>query len=346
MKKQGFDDRIRQQRIARDRYKRRFRKLPSSKRTGGLLPSWRIGNSEVIAAPSKLELNSEYVRSVCLDFVSKVEDSLSNNRVYIDFSRLEEISAPVIVYLYARFEGLKEKYGGDYLRLHKLPRHKSARNHLCWSGLESLLRGNELVVDFNSKDVIPVFSGFDTRHDDIVTYVNAKVYDGEMPATDQWVMGDALSEAFNNVFQHAYPNYAEDKRKWWAICNVIDNQLFLSIYDDGIGIPNSILRPNSWIRKIYSLEHLMAIKKHSRKIKLAMQSGENRRDEEKHGQGSESFRQLIKENPEGELWVLSGKGMYINFQDQGKDVEDIAEFKRPLSGTLVQWNIKVGRSHA
>lgn len=348
MKKTHPEDRLRHKRIARNRYRRKFRKVRSSTVDNReVITSWRIGNSEFISSPSNLELTSDLVHRACLNFISRIAESIKSNRVYLDFSKLEDVSAPVLVYLYAKFEVFKTKYGEESLSLHKLPRHMYSRSQMQWSGLVDLLRNQSVLVDFDSKDVIPVISDFTTRHDDIVRYVNMKVYDGNMPAEDQWVMGDALSEAFNNVFNHAYPECPEEEKKWWALCNVtVDGQLYLSIYDNGVGIPKSILRPNSWIRKIYSLEHLRAIKKHSRRIRIAMQAGENRRDEEKHGQGSESYRQLVKANPDGELWVLSGKGMYVNYQDQSADIERIFEFNQSLSGTLVQWNIKVGQKNA
>lgn len=350
MKKLKPEDRIRQKRIARNRERRRlrirYRETRSNDETP-IIPSWRIGNSEVICSPPTLELISDTVHRMCLNFVSRVANSLKRNRVLLDFSDLNDISAPVLVYLFAKFELLKRQYGSHKLRIHKLPKHQFTRNQMDWSGIISLLRNEDVEVDFDSKNLIPVISDSAARHDDIIRYVDAKIYNGKMPANDQWIMGDAISEAFNNVFNHAYPDCPDNEKTWWALCNVTDEgQLYISIYDNGVGIPKSILRPKSWIRKIYSIDTLRAIRKDSRRIKLAMQAGENRREEEKHGQGSESYRQLIKANPDGELWVLSGKGMYINYHDRDQEYEEAHEFKQSLSGTLVQWNIKVGQSNA
>lgn len=186
-------------------------------------------------------------------------------------------------------------------------------------------------------------------HDQIIDHIQERLPNGLSTETER-VLGDALSEAFLNVQDHAYPeellpDLPKDKHRWWAMCSVLEKQLYLAVYDVGVGIPQTITK-NHWLIKLV-LERFSpdAIKNvlssHSEAIGLAMQAGKNRRDLKKHGQGSISMHELVEKNPHGQLWVLSGRGLYHWFQEDDEPHHELRDYPKPIPGTLVQWNVRV-----
>lgn len=279
-------------------------------------------------------------------------------KVHLDFSQTKFIKVASILVLYATIE-LAIKKGVNF-KIISFPQEFKATRVIKRSGLNKLCRDGISVPDFNS-DFIPVISGVGGDYrDEIVDFIQSKIYNNQMSAHTESIYGGAIQEAINNVSYHAYPNINENNdKKWWAKCDLAGDQLFLAIYDLGVGIPETVMK-RTWYGNILQQTYPQIYDKiqselekegvnigefrykygkvtDAMKIAISMVGDVTGTDSSKHGQGSKSIKALVADNDIGTLWIYSNDGLY---KLKSGSVETIDLPKR-MPGTLIQWNIKV-----
>lgn len=196
--------------------------------------------------------------------------------------------------------------------------------------------------------------------DDILDFIQNCVYKNKMLPEVEYKYGDAVSETINNVGLHAYPGRVSGQKKWWLLCNVIGDQLYLAIYDRGVGIPKTVLE-KPWLLASMEKEfpdkyeeikkefpdfenmglNLFVTKKLTdpQLIYLSMLGDVSGTKKDKHGQGSKSIKALVDETDDGKLWIFSNKGLYkFSLEEDGAEMYRLPN---KMLGTLVQWNIKI-----
>lgn len=338
------------------------------------------GLSEKLIMPSMLDIydDNSYETMIIIQRLEKHQDSLHQTLI-LDFRATQNIKAAALVVLFAILDKLVTDYGkkvkliySEDFKINRIIR-QSGIIHLCNKGV--------VLNDFNGEQ-LPIISSTGGKYrDDIVDFLVKKIYKDMTPALEN-IYADAIQEAINNVTAHAYLNFDEHiKKKWWLLCRVFDNQLYLVLYDAGIGIPSSFevnmdfsgldttqecvlldlqkiyQQQYDWIYdKFPTFEHYVnAVNLHkqqnpqdmqplpdSHKIYLAMHGDMTRKkgkDELKHGQGSKSIKALVGNNDEGVLWIFSGFGK-MKFKSE-QETPALTDLPSKLTGTLIQWNIKV-----
>ncbi|EPA8368740.1 hypothetical protein ACQ676_004298 [Vibrio fluvialis] len=175
-------------------------------------------------------------------------------------------------------------------------------------------------------------------------------------------IGIAIMETLDNVGRHAYPEKEQHNEKlWWFCCDIIDDTLFMAIYDQGVGIPHSI--KNSQIEFTRLIDNYFAVtgkdinklpaeaealtedykKTFSDEILIAAAMSEelSKTTKEKHGKGSGSIKALIKEDERSFLVICSQKGMYYysKSNDENQDDETVKPLEHSIQGTLIQWSL-------
>ncbi|EKM5761197.1 ATP-binding protein [Cronobacter dublinensis] len=283
----------------------------------------------------------------------------NTKKVHLDFSQTEYIKAASILILYAAIEHAINL--GVNFRIISFPKDYRATRMIKNSGLEVLCKENIHQPNFDG-DYIPVISGSggDFR-DEIVDFIQHKIYKNKMTADTESKYGGAVQEAINNVAYHAYPDIPESSnKKWWVKCDLAGDQLFLAIYDKGVGIPKTVMN-RSWFEEILEstypklvpqikqeLEKEGVTKKDlfgykfgiisdAMKIAISMVGDVTGTEESKHGQGSKSIKALVTENDQGTLWIYSNNGLY----KLKSGIVTTYDLQKPMPGTLLQWNIKV-----
>jgi hypothetical protein len=298
----------------------------------------RVLNYEKIEAPVFLDLYTEENRDLTLEFINLIEKKALERKVLLDFSHSDNISAPALLLLYATIDTLKNT---DSVRLIKFQNLKGrVRTTVEKSGLLDLVKNMPPRKIDAQNTVLPIIKGSakGEEFEVVIDHVQHRIFDNGLTPKEENIWGTAVIETVSNVKLHAYTS--EDNKPWWIICSVIDDDLYLAICDKGVGIPNTIKNQN-WIQDIIEktpsfLKKLMS-NKDADAIDLSMMVGETSTQKEKHGLGSKSIRALVDENPNGALWVFSNRGVYYK---KDEDVE-LKNFTRSISGTLVQWNIKL-----
>lgn len=217
--------------------------------------------------------------------------------------------------------------------------------------------------DFTSQKPISIIQGRGAQfREEIIDHIKSFIYDQNLSATEEHRYGDAVHETINNVLLHAYPEISErDDKKWWMLCDIVQDELYLAIFDQGVGIPNTVIE-NGWFkpslqslfpkkyRDIESMIGLHGFAKLTSRIgyldisdeqliQISMIGDISGTRELKHGQGSKSIKALVEDHQNGKLWIFSNEGLYTL---SGKDKkENVHSLPISIGGTIVQWNIKL-----
>ncbi|GEK12665.1 ATP-binding protein [Aliivibrio fischeri] len=332
-----------------------------------------------IFAPEKLciyvsnakKIYSNYTETT--NFINSFGSIRGKSKVIIDFSKTYQLTAPVVLMLYAAIDVIprNERPKIQLIFSKEQPRVNMT---LKVSGFHDLCLGKKVKPDFSGNKALSVVNGTGGQYrDEIVDFIQARAYKNNMDPGTEWIYGDAVQETINNVRLHAYPDKNEVDKKWWLLCEIIDSQLFLTIYDQGIGIPKTVT-DRDWFLQSFETEYpetyqeilddvtkvglekgilsslkskIMLVKKWTdpQLVYLSMIGDVSGTKKKKHGQGSKSIKALVKSTDKGKLWVYSNTGVYLLEND--KSIEDTemkgiaVQLPKSLNGTLVQWNINI-----
>ena len=299
-------------------------------------------------APKHLDVMEVEQTSILFKFIESIKVLSISKELRISFVKCEHISAPVLVYLYAQLEILRDDTNHKRIRISEPTLKGAMRAYLTMSGLVDMLKRQTNLIDPKKDVVLPIQSGSDPNgFESIVDHIQYSILKSNFSPTREHLFGDALSEVFGNVTNHAYPHRDNIDKKWWALCQVIEDQLFIVVYDSGIGIPKSI-KKNHWLLEsklgdklnnigIQKAFEYLKIENDADKIEFAMQAGANRRKEVKHGQGSISMHALVEEDDSSGLFVFSNFGQYYNVKNRSQK----KVYTKPIQGTLIQWNLSI-----
>jgi hypothetical protein len=162
-----------------------------------------------------------------------------------------------------------------------------------------------------------------------------------------------LFEAILNTRNHAYEESgrANAAHLWW-LAGALDqatNELIVCVYDHGVSIPVSLIRPYSkWpliqtMRDLWhrTVGHSLAESDGSQDgltISLAMQVGKTRTNESNRGKGLPAIENVIDICDSGYVAIRSRRGEYT----RRKGEEPIVTTRvAALRGTLVVWRLKL-----
>lgn len=169
-------------------------------------------------------------------------------------------------------------------------------------------------------------------------------------------------------------------KKWWLICSVgkSDNKsedlyMYLAIYDAGRGIPSSFADSpvfQNRVKKHYPNEYDMLVYGNntdnsksgkittlaktmksyvtpfremigdSALIYASMMQDLTRLDDEDHGQGSQSIKDVITDDSDSKLLVFSNKGCYQYNKGHSEEHTRLGH-SHDLPGTMLQWSINL-----
>lgn len=322
---------------------------------------------EYIAAPeiiSIYEINSAKGRSSpyyqTISFLKDIEKRFKVKDCVVDFSRTERISAAALVVVYAAIElaGSGRAGSADLVFSRKSPGVNSV---IKASNLQRLIRGSVITYALDSVRTMPIISSVGSEQmEEVVDFIQRRIYKDAMTPETEHVYGDAVSETINNVRLHAYPGCAPDEKRWWLMCHTFGKKLYLAIYDNGVGIPKTVVerpwflaamktvQPEEY-RKLLEIEpelekngvslFIPTIIPDERLIHYSMQGDVSGTKKDKHGQGSKSIKALVNDTDDGLLWVFSNFGLYTFSADN--QTPSASKLKAKFPGTLVQWNIEL-----
>jgi hypothetical protein len=156
-----------------------------------------------------------------------------------------------------------------------------------------------------------------------------------------------LLECMSNVSRHAYGeeyvkfiNYPNDERRWWLSGYVDKNkgEVLIQFYDQGAGIPNTLLtrRGERFTQKVKTF---VANNPEGALIKRATEMGQSSTKKAHRGKGLPEIVNVIK-NTTGRLKIISHRGEYKIYNENGIITEEYKDSPLSLNGTLIQWRVK------
>ena len=296
-----------------------------------------------------------------IEFLKDISKNFRRKDCFVDFSKTKRVTAAALVLVYAAID--------------KASALRPGKAEILWSGSEvvnrmlrinnihRLIRGHKISFSLDSVKSMPIISSVGSEMmEEIIDYIQNKIYNDQMSPDTEHVYGDAVSETINNVRLHAYPNSKLQDKKWWLMCSVLGKKLYLAIYDTGVGIPKTVIdRPwfVSAVQITHPQEYASILEQHpgfekekplllrliptkisdEQLIMISMQGDVSGTKQDKHGQGSKSIMALVGDTADGVLWVFSNGGLY-KFNQADKKPE-MYKLPKEFPGTLVQWNIEL-----
>ncbi|MGY2215726.1 hypothetical protein [Pseudomonas sp. SDO558_S425] len=307
-----------------------------------------------VLLPDELNLFTAAGRNKLYVLLRQLASVPLSSKLTIDFRKLKVVKVSALVVFYAHLEVLLENQVAKKLLWIK-PEEPEINFGLSSMGIWALL--GEVYKPRSGTIRICSVSHEQNQNDNkeplrnAITYVKDAIalYQASGPSgeADDAAFG-AISESFTNVWQHAY---AEDLqvgyrtlggvkqiKKWWIALKHIDGQLYMAVYDVGVGIPASTRR-KGWYSSVkqdfFSL--MTGISSDNQDIRAALEYGNSRYKTQGRGNGLPTMKKFVETNPDGVLRIMSGKGMY-RFGSQ-KGTENWFDLAANFPGTLVQWNI-------
>ncbi|WP_017630438.1 hypothetical protein [Vibrio sp. 624788] len=334
----------------------------------------------ILDVPAILNFVSTGLDDVLTQFLSDLDTVLNHYpHIYLSFENTKEVRLPMLLTIYAIQDKHDSKISILWSKESKWVNRSLISSGSFSSSTKRRAdlfdtKVPYIPVIYGSNDE------FKNLTDDLVDAIDDKYYNGCMPDNIEARISQAIFETLENVGRHAYPNENYDRdKKWWLICSVTpenendERLMYLAIYDAGRGIPLSLEDSQVFQHRVkthYPEEYNQLIlgehsdgTKQSRithfvrsmnamirplrdsigdsgLIYASMMHDMTRLDDDSHGQGSVSIKDVVTDDRNSNLIILSNKGCYQ--YNKGSEEEHLRfELQNELSGTLLQWSIKL-----
>lgn len=288
-------------------------------------------------------------RDICCKFFAEVERTVRDNRnVRLIFNDTKHIAVDALTFLLAKIQKIRWIHGENSItgtypvspRVERVLTDSGFFKILGVKNRRSFRKGPIRYVKYRSdvKLLGPHIEALkkDLLGDDIQLH---------RPIALKIVR--AIKEAMSNVSHHAYQTKSLRTKKmlgrWWLTghLNVSKNELSLSFYDGGVGIPKTLVRKHGieTIRGVLSLLPIVD-PDDAQMIAAAVELGRSGTQMSHRGKGLQDMHQLIRLVGEGSLTIHSRNGSYhYNFPDV--KTKNFDEF---LEGTLITWVLPLNKA--
>jgi hypothetical protein len=151
-----------------------------------------------------------------------------------------------------------------------------------------------------------------------------------------------VTEAMTNSVHHAYvgerggDTARGGEKRWWLFSEERDGFLSIVICDLGIGIPKSLPKQHTAVRKILST--FAADRADVEAIKLASELGKTSTSLGNRGKGLPEILDAARQSDEGSCIIFSNRGQF-GFAAGKRAVEN--QFTGSIYGTLVVWRVPI-----
>ncbi len=334
----------------------------------------------ILDVPVTLNFVTTGLDSVLTQFLKDLDTVLSHYpHIYLSFENTKEVRLPMLLTIYAIQDKHDSKISLLWSKKSKWVNRSLESSGAFSSAANRRADLFDPAVPYIPV-IYGSNSEFEDLTDDLVDAIDNKYYNGCMSDNIEARISQAIFETLENVGRHAYPNENDDRaKKWWLICSVTpenendERLMYLAIYDAGRGIPLSLEDspvfqhrvkthyPDEYNRLIQGessddtkqgrITHLVrSINAMVRPLRdsigdsgliyASMMHDMTRLDDDSHGQGSVSIKDVVTDDPNSNLIIMSNKGCYQ--YNKGSEEEHIRfELQNELSGTLLQWSIKL-----
>ncbi len=306
-------------------------------------------------APRDFSLSSNYDLVISFFEGLRREGVGRKNRVTLDFKNIRKLSPAAALMLAAEVDRWRRKAAYGLKPYQPKQWHPEIRRLLIENGFFDLLNISTVglqsdVLDESSVRLIKFITGEFAKGEavDKVRTMTDAISGGGL--ADDLLLYDAMSEAVVNAVNHAYPAHLTPgvpwvAKRWWMAGSFdpVNDVSRMIVFDQGIGIPNSLPASSKWEKILQILDGLqvpslkLSVNRDSYMIKAAVEFRRTSMGEGRgRGNGLAKMCDFVDRRPGSRLRILSGKGEYLYLGD-GNDLA--TDRHRPLGGTLIQWEI-------
>lgn len=333
----------------------------------------KLFGNEIVNAPIFVSLHKGDER-ICDDFFDNLRQSLKRNptHIYLSFKDTKILKATSILVIYSIIDHARE-INGTQTKIGIIWSKQSKTVNSVIEGSGRFLRANQREDMIASAVTLPVIMGDNHRVNDLIDkfidHILSNKHFKNCPPEKEQQIASAIQETVENVGRHAYPETKNHQdKKWWFCCDRIENNLFIVIYDSGIGIPSSFsdnnavmltrvnalypdeckgsthdsINDDSAKTKVTAFLNVKMLKKKlhdGQLIRAAMHVDVTSIDLNQHGQGSKSIKGLITDDENSFLLMYSNYGFYRYSKDTEDNEQCVSNRKYCIPGTLIQWSI-------
>lgn len=300
----------------------------------------KVRQIQVVCAPEVMDVSDRALRAKTLGFLKAVEHSLAAGKsVRLCFRSTKKLHPCGTLVFVSHVEVWQARFPG----------------RLGLRGLPDDLVVAQLFKHIGLLEQLGLSVDLDTSHEMVKDwyYISGEIVDAAAyralaisardainhPLKD--LFPGCLNEAVTNAVEHAYTIVSKrlppaHVRKWWMFSQVRDGRLSVVIYDQGIGIPRSLMiKP-----KFSELLGDVILQRRgcdSRLIEVAADSARTGTLLAYRGKGLPEMLQFSKGLESGGLTILSAAGGF--FYDSATQKSTKRQYDTYLPGTLVVWGI-------
>lgn len=363
MQKRNHKDKIREM-IGHRRFlasRNRPRYTPNPYATQSIL------GKHTIKAPSKISLFNTSEQHELYVLLRQILEVPPTSKILLDFSEVSQFKISAILIIYAHLEVLLNSKVAAKMLWTK-PKDPIVENKMAELGFWELLGEPYKPTEGTIKICSVSYAEKETTKvqalKDAIKYAKDAI-EAHTPPTPTRTASEtegvdeksevaseaaiwAISESFGNVWQHAYASDLQKRyptlsnlplvKKWWIALKKIESQLYMAVYDIGVGIPAST-QQKPWYQTLRneSIAAILGLNTDCQDIKTALSYGTSRFKEQGRGNGLPAIKNLVDINPDGWLYIMSGKAIYS--YESRVDREKLTALNHLFPGTMIQWNI-------
>ena len=315
----------------------------------------RIDNAsytESIDCPRTMSLAENFAGVTgLLERIRRYSNRQRNERVYINFKKIEEISpgaALVVAAELDRLNNLAHRRGRKLRVLDVEEWHDDVRDRLEDMGFFDLLhvqvRGRDdrdgsgtRYIRFRSGKLVEGKAVEDLRTLDLDPFFRDNV-------PNRRRLYAAVTEAMTNVVHHAYGRDASQNTRpnWWlsASHNVQEGEIRILLYDQGVGIPETL--PRTFPERLREIFEPVFRPTDADMIYVAHELRRTASEQEHRGHGLQRDVRRYVESVDcvSAYRVTSLRGQYTWAKGpDGLTQESRRNYRRPLPGTLIEWRL-------
>lgn len=335
-------------------------------------PRPRMLSRVIITAPEKISFFDDSYKPFW-SFIEDIKTVAETNTIYLDLKPAKYVKVSAMLVLYSVIEQMQKVHGSIRIIKSSACFNVSIASKFQVLGFWDLMReGRTRNIRFHDEGIPICTASYANKlsgdeQDQLrmaLNYVQGILDEGEDDEQSGLAFA-AITESVSNVWQHAYSSafYMSDVdpalKNWWIIAERIADQLYIAVYDMGVGIPKTLgAKPNFADMLIDAGKGIVALaakmvgrestfspgEKDAASIKAAVDYGRSRFNVSGRGKGLSEARDFVSNNPRGSLFIYSGSGAYSYYT---KDkLEEVEALPSEFVGTLIQWNIKLTYSGA
>ncbi len=307
----------------------------------------------MLVAPFNFNLTRGDGRTI-REFLDTLDEKVLQQglEVQLDFRRTVRFMVPGALLLYAELHRVISLSTLAKPVKISAPKSDRARQVMKQIGIFELT-GDVVAVKVNRADVIywRLAKGQSQSGDEmqILEMVADRVNQSDTARIEKSGLWRGVTEAVNNAHEHAYKTTRADgfaglqNVRWWLLTQIREQRFTAAVCDLGCGYEKTLdITTREWFqsipRRISGLTN-----SDTEAIQAALAYGRSGTRLTERGKGSRDALALLEKHGNGELYLLSNRGVVRYVCKRGRlELKSVSPLDFDVKGTIIWWNLDLG----